>query len=90
MLWNIEMLIKYLQEAIKLAQYEVLEDDGAIYAEIPDFQGVYAKAETFEECRNLLIEILEELIFIRLRRNLYITIIENIYLNILDAVDAAY
>lgn len=84
------MLNEYLQEAIKHAKYEILVEDGSIYAEIPNCQGVYAKANTFEECRSNLIEILEEWIFIRLKKNLYIPPIENIDLNIMELADATY
>jgi predicted RNase H-like HicB family nuclease len=66
------MLSNYLHEAIKKAKYEVMDDAGSIYAEIPDCQGVYAKASSFEECRSNLIEVLEEWFLIRLRHNLYI------------------
>ena len=72
------MLVNYLNEALKLAKYEILDDDGSVYAEIPKCKGVYAKAPSFEECRNNLIEVLEEWLFIRLRINLNIEPFENI------------
>ena len=84
------MLNDYLNEAIKKAKYEIMPEDGSIYAEIPDCKGVYAKAASFEECRRILIEVLEEWIFIRLRKNLYIPTIENIDLNKIEIADAAY
>jgi len=84
------MLHDYLQAAIKQANYEVLPEDCSIYAEIPNCQGVYAKAKTFEECRSSLIEVLEEWLFVRLRRNLFIPPIDNIDLNIIECVDATY
>ena len=84
------MLNEFLQAAIKSAKYEILEDDGSIYAEIPACQGVYSKADTFEECRSNLIEVLEEWIFVRLRLNKFIPIIENINLNLLETTDATY
>jgi predicted RNase H-like HicB family nuclease len=84
------MLNDYLQSAIKQAKYEILDDDGSIYDEIPACKGVYTKANTFEECRSNLIEVLEEWIFIRLKQNLYIPPLENIDLNILETIDATY
>ncbi len=50
------MLTEYIQAAMRRAHYEILED-GTFYGEIPDFQGVYADADTLtdvpirEECR---------------------------------------
>ncbi len=83
------MLNEYISEAIKTAKYELLKD-GTIYAEIPFLQGVYSNANTFEECRTILIEVLEEWIFVRLRKNLDIPIISNYNLNSLELTDATY
>ena len=64
------MLTQYIQAAMRQAKYEILNDDGSFYGEIPDFQGVYANAATLEDCREELAEVLEEWIFFRLSRNL--------------------
>lgn len=60
------MLSQYIQAAMRQAKYEILSDDGSFYGEIPGFQGVYANAETLEDCRNELAEVLEEWIFLHL------------------------
>ncbi len=60
------MLSQYIQAAMRQAKYEILPDDGSFYGEIPSFQGVYANAETLEDCRDELAEVLEEWIFLRL------------------------
>ena len=83
------MIIDYINSAMKRAEYEIL-DDKSIYAEIPFLKGVYSNADTFEECRTELIEILEEWILIRLRQNLEIPVVDNIDLNISELVDATY
>ncbi len=54
------MLTKYIQTALRHAKYEILEDDGSFYGEIPVCNGVYTNATTFEECREQLEEVLEE------------------------------
>jgi hypothetical protein len=38
------MLQAYIRGALGRAHYEILEDDGSYYGEIPDFDGVYANA----------------------------------------------
>lgn len=55
------MLRSYLQAALHQARYELLDDDGSFYGEIPDCQGVFANAATLEECRQQLEEVLESL-----------------------------
>lgn len=61
------MIAEYITNVIKSAKYEILSEDNSVYAEIPGFQGVYANAETFEECRSELIEVLEEWLILRLQ-----------------------
>jgi predicted RNase H-like HicB family nuclease len=69
-----------------LAKYEILEDDGTFYGEIPGFNGVYANADTLEKCREELEEVLEEWIFFRVSRNLPLPVVEGIELTIKEAV----
>ncbi len=82
------MLKEYIESAIKTAKYEILEEDGSVYGEIPLCKVMYAKTGSFEECREELIEVLVEWLFIRLRRNLEIPVINNIDLNKITASDA--
>jgi predicted RNase H-like HicB family nuclease len=60
------MIFEYCQKAIEKAEYKKL-DDGTWYAEVPGFKGVWANAETVEDCRRELISVLEEWIVLRLR-----------------------
>lgn len=63
------------------AHYEIIEDEGTFWGEIPDFQGVWARAETLEKCRESLREALEEWIVFRLKNNLELPVIEKLDLN---------
>lgn len=58
------MLTKFLNAAMRHARYEILDDDGTFYGEIPECRGVYANASTLEECRNELAEVLEDWILL--------------------------
>jgi predicted RNase H-like HicB family nuclease len=60
------MLIEYIQKALEKAHYKILED-GTWFAEIPRFQGVWANANTVEECRHELMEVLEEWLILKIR-----------------------
>jgi predicted RNase H-like HicB family nuclease len=76
------MLTSYIRAAMRKAKYEILADDGTFYGEIPDFQGVYANAETLEGCRDELEEVLEEWILFRVSRNLPLPVVDAITLTI--------
>jgi predicted RNase H-like HicB family nuclease len=76
------MLSKYILSAMKKARYEILEDDNTYYGDIPGFKGVYANADTLEDCREELEEVLEEWLFLRISRNLSIPEIDGIKLKI--------
>jgi len=67
---------------MKKARYEILEDDGSFYGKIPGFKGVYANADTLEECREELEEVLEEWLFFRISRNLFIPEVNGMELKI--------
>ena len=54
------MLHQYIQAAMRRAKYEILPDDNSYYGEIPGFEGVFANASTLEECREQLVEVLND------------------------------
>ena len=60
------MLITYIQSAMRLAKYEILEDS-QYYGEIPGFQGVWAQAGDLETCREELQSGLEDWLVLGLR-----------------------
>ena len=76
------MLTNYIKAAMKRAKYEILEDDGSYYGEIPELEGVYANEKNLESCRTALEEILEEWIFLRISKNFPIPPLDGIDLNI--------
>ncbi len=53
------MLTSYLRAAMRRARYEIVEDDGSFYGEIPAIPGVWANAKTLEACREELESVLE-------------------------------
>ena len=48
------MVAKHIDSAMRLAHYEIVEDDNSIWGEIPGVQGVWAKQPTLEACREEL------------------------------------
>lgn len=78
------MLAEYLDKAMEQAQYEIIEDEGTYYGEIPGLQGVWARHVTLEGCRRELREALSDWIALRLRLNLTIPVLADIDLNQVD------
>ena len=76
------MLTKYIHTALRHAKYEILDDHGSFYGEIPVCNGVYANAMTIEECREQLEEVLEEWILLRVYKNLPLPVVDGIELTI--------
>lgn len=61
------MITEYINTLMQKAHYEIIEEDGTYYGEISGCDGVWANAETLEECRKELQEVLEEWILIKVR-----------------------
>ena len=82
------MIRKYIQTAMNYARYEILSDDRSYYGEIEKCPGVYSNAQTLEQCRNEMEELLEEWILFRVYKNLPIPPIDNIKIKIKKQVVA--
>jgi len=76
------MLLEYIQAALRHAKYEILPDDRSYYGAITECAGVYANADTLEDCREQLREVLEEWVLFRVHRNLPLPVIDGIELAI--------
>ncbi len=63
-LW--QMVIDYIREALKLAEYEQMEN-GRYFATIPGLKGLWGEEATLEACRTELESTLEDWIALRLR-----------------------
>jgi predicted RNase H-like HicB family nuclease len=83
------MLAQYLDRAMELARYEIIEDEHTYWGEIPGFQGVWAKHETLPGCQRELREALSDWIALRLRLGLEIPEIGNLNLNRIAAITRA-
>jgi len=69
------MLASYIDRALGLAIYEIIEDDRTYWGEIPGLQGVWANHKTLEGCRRELREALSDWIALRLRLGLEIPVL---------------
>ena len=73
------MLLSYIQNAMRLAKYEILED-GKYYGEIEGFQGVWAQAGNLETCREELQSALEDWLVLGLRMGHKLPVVAGIQL----------
>lgn len=65
------MLTEYIDEALRRARYELIEDDETpYYGEISELPGVWASGRTLEDCRRELKEVVESWILISVERSL--------------------
>lgn len=79
------MLTEYISAAMRKAHYELLTDDKIYYAEIPGFEGIYATAETLEDCREELQSVLEDWLLLSIYKNLPIPVVDDISLEVKHA-----
>jgi len=56
---NTIVLTSYIRAAMREARYEIVEDDGSFFGEIPAIPGIWANAPTLEACREELESVLE-------------------------------
>jgi predicted RNase H-like HicB family nuclease len=75
------LLASYIDQAMELARYEIIEDEGKYWGEIPGLQGVWARHATLEGCRRDLRETLSDWMALRLRLGLPIPVLAGIDLN---------
>ena len=80
------MLAQYIDMAVELARYEIIEDDHSYWGEIPGFQGVWAKHETLPGCQRELREALSDWVALRLKMGLVIPALGNVNLNSIGAL----
>jgi predicted RNase H-like HicB family nuclease len=66
------MLASYLDQAMEIATYEIIEDEGTYWGEIPGLQGLWARHQTLEGCRRELRESLSDWVALRLRLGLVV------------------
>ena len=64
------MLTEYIDEALKIARYEIIDDEEPYYGEITELKGVWANGKTLEECRNNLKEVIEGWLLISIKKGL--------------------
>jgi len=78
------ILTAFVETAMHEARYKMLED-GTFFGEIPSCPGVWANEKTLELCRDVLREVLEEWLILKLRDGDLISTIGGIDLNVITS-----
>lgn len=60
------MFMDYIQSAMDQAKYKILPDK-TYYGEIPGFRGVWANEKALKNCQEVLQEVLEEWVILKVR-----------------------
>ena len=74
------MLTKYLENAMRLAHYEMMEN-GRFFASIPKCKGAWAEGRTLEECREELRAVFEDWVLLGLQLGHRLPVIDGLNLN---------
>lgn len=64
------MLTEYIEEALRRANYEIIDDEEPYYGEIKELKGVWATGKTLEECRANLKDVVEGWILLSVKKQL--------------------
>ncbi len=64
------MLTEYIDESLRRAKYEIIDDEEPFYGEVKELKGVWATGKTLEQCRDNLKEVVEGWILISLKKDL--------------------
>lgn len=64
------MLTEYIEEALRRARYEIINDEEPYYGEVPELKGVWATGNTLEGCRKNLKEVIEGWLIISIKKGL--------------------
>ncbi|WP_232287201.1 type II toxin-antitoxin system HicB family antitoxin [Crocosphaera watsonii] len=80
------LLVDYCEKALKKAKYKRL-NDGTWFAEIDGFQGVWGNGLTIEECRQDLLEVLEEWIILKLQDGDNLPIVDDLQIKVTTVSD---
>ncbi len=62
------MLVEYIEESLKRAHYELIDDEEPYYGEIRELKGVWASGKTLEQCRENLRDVVEGWILVSIKR----------------------
>lgn len=82
------MITEYIEEALKRARYEIINDEEPYYGEVEELKGVWATGKSLEECRNSLKEVIEGWILLSIKKGIEIPKLGNYEIKEIQEVTA--
>ncbi len=82
------MITEYIEEALKRARYEIINDEEPYYGEVEELKGVWAIGKSLEECRNNLKEVIEGWILLSIKKGIEIPRLGNYEIKEIQEVSA--
>lgn len=72
------MIQQYINEALRIARYEFVEDGQTYFASVPGLQGVWSEGATIEECRQTLAEVIEDWVWAHIRHGIEVPAVNGV------------
>ena len=63
------MLTEYIEEALRRAHYEIIDDEEPFYGEVKELKGIWASGKSLEECRIHLKDVIEGWLLLSVKHN---------------------
>lgn len=82
------MLLQYIQAALELAHYEIIEDEEPFYGEVQPLSGVWATGKTLEECRRNLAAVIEDWVLLSVARGLPVPPLGQVAIRVPEGIPA--
>ena len=80
------MILQYIEKALSLAHYEIIDDEDPYYGEVPGLDGVLASGKTLEDCRHQLAQVVEDWTLYSIANKLPINSLEGITIKVPEMV----
>lgn len=80
------MIRGYIETAMQHAHYELIEDEEPFYGEVSELPGVWATGKTLEECRDNLIQAVEDWVLFSIANGLPIPALGEVTIRVPDKV----
>jgi predicted RNase H-like HicB family nuclease len=83
------MILQYIEKALSLAHYEIIDDEDPYYGEVPGLDGVWACAKTLEECRIELGHVVEDWVLYSIANRLPIKSLDGLTIEVPEMLPQA-
>jgi predicted RNase H-like HicB family nuclease len=83
------MIHTYIEAAMQLARYELIQDEQPYYGEVTELEGVWATGKTLEECRKSLMEVVDGWLLLRVTRRMPIPPLGDVRLELPEEMTVA-